>query len=231
MSNQEILPPAKRVEGRAGAYRGVPRQKTQDDLTAYKVENMAQAMEVALQRTRAVENEDPDAYGYLQEVENELQVDLLDMRWKAKPDDEIWVKRLRARARKATVAKLFLEGHKVPEIAKLVQTSEVTIMKDLGALSNEWRRSYLDDIELLAGKDLERLETYLVALAPGISRGDTKSIVAAVEIIKERGSILGYRQGVQVNIEEYVREVASANGFDPDRAVEIASRISVTMKL
>lgn len=231
MSNQEVLPPAKRAGGRAGAYAGVPRQQAQDDLTAYKVSTMAQAMEVALQRTREMDNDDPDAYGYLQEVENELQVDLLDMRWKAKPDDETWVKRLRARARKATVAKLFLEGHKVPEISKMVQTSEVTIMKDLQALSNEWRRSYLDDIELLAGKDLERLETYLVALAPGIARGDTKSIVAAVEIIKERGSILGYRAGLQINIEEYVREVAAANGFDPQKAVEIASRVSVTMKL
>lgn len=231
MSDQEILPPAKRVEGRAGAYAGVPRQKTMDDLNAYKVGNMAQAMEVAIERTRAFEDDDPDAYGFFQEIENETGVDLLPVRWKAKPDDETWVKRLRARGRKKEVARLFLEGHKVPEIAQMVQTSEVTIVKDLQTISNEWRRSYLDDIELLAGKDLERLESYLVALAPGISRGDTKSIVAAIEIIKERGSILGYRQGLQVNIEEYVREVAAANGYDPEKAVQIASRISVTMKL
>src|SRR6185503_18565361 len=182
------------------------------------------AMRIARQRSRTIEdNEDPDPYGYAQEVENTLGVDITPPRWKSKPDDERWVQRIRGRARKAEVSRMFLEGRKVPEIAQHCGVSEITILKDLQLISEEYRRSYLDDIELLAGKDLERLESYLAALAPQIGRGDVKAVMAAVEIIKERASILGYHQGVQVDITQLVTEVAEANGFDPSKALAIAT--------
>lgn len=194
-----------------------------------KITNMGDAIELAMQRARDVEDPDPDIYGYQQEVENTFGVDLLTPNWKAKPDDTLWVKRMKARGRKAAIAKLFLQGRKIAEIAQLVKVSEVTVYRDIQNLSQEWRKSYMADIEILAGIDLARLENLLVKLAPGIETGDTKSITAALEIIKERGQILGYRSGVQVDIETYVREVAEANGYDPEKAVQIAQRISVTM--
>lgn len=195
-----------------------------------KLASMADAMQLARDRLREEPDEDPDPYGYGQELEQLIGIDILPSKWKSSPDDTRWVKRLKGRARRAVVAKLFLQGHDVAHIAEKVQVSQVTILKDLTNLGMEWRRSYIDDIEILAGKDLARLDMLLTKLSPAIERGDTKSIVAAIEIIKERGSILGYRQGVQIDIEQYVREVAEANGFDPERAVQIATRVSYSLK-
>lgn len=192
--------------------------------------SMGDAMQLAMDRSRSVEDPDPDPYGYGQELEELYGVDILTPNWKAKPDDDRWVKRVKARGRQAAVARLFLNGFGVKEISERVKTSQVTVYNDLRHLSQEWRKSYLADIETLAGQDLARLDLLLQKLAPGINRGDTKSITAALEIIKERGTILGYRSGIQVDIEQYVREVAEANGYDPQKAVELAQRISITMK-
>lgn len=192
-----------------------------------RVTNMAQAMNRAV---GFLQEEDPDPYGYIQEIENQLGVDMLPSRWKAKPDDSRWVARMRGRARKVAVARMFLHGFTPQQIADKLEVSEGTVHGDIANCGQEWRKSFVADFEVMAGKDLTRLEMYLQKLSPGIERGDVKSIQTAVDIIKERGSILGYRQGVQVDIEQYVREVAEANGFDPTKAVEIASRISVTMR-
>jgi len=203
-----------------------------DEMNAYRVGTMADAMRVALDRNAQVESEtlddgDPDPYGYLQEIEHDTGYEVLAPHWKALPDDFRWVKRLKARARRAAVAKFCIQGYKVPEIAKKCHTSEVTVVNDIRSIQTEWRRSYLDDAELLAARDLDRLEYYLVKLAAKIEDGDVKAILAAVEIVKTRSEIVGYREGISVDIEQYVREVAEANGFDPDRAVSVASRISI----
>lgn len=202
----------------------------------YRVATMAEAMRVAKARSdemdngNPIEDPDPDPYGYMQELEAYFGVNILDPFWKAQPDDFKWVKRLRARARKAAVAKLFLLGFRTPDIAEKVQISEAQVMADLALIEREWRNSYLADAEGIAIRDLERLDLYLTKLAPAIERGDVKAINSAVEIIRERGNIVGYRQGMQIDIEQYVREVAASNGFDPDQAVSIANRISVQFK-
>jgi hypothetical protein len=194
----------------------------------YKVATLADAYRVAKERSVDLEDPDPDPYGYIQEMEAGLNVDLIAPHWKAKPDDELWVKRFKARAKKETVARLLLQGHKVPAIARECQISEPTVIKYIGDVQREWRRSYLDDAELMAARDMDRLDYYLTRLADGIEAGDVKSINSAIEIVRVRANILGYAQGVQVDIESYVREVAEANGYDPDRAVALASRISVS---
>lgn len=201
-----------------------------ETVNSYRITTMADAMELAMQTARHEEDEDPDPYGFASEAEQEMGVELLQPQWKALPGDPRWEKRLKGRARRAAVAKLFLQGNPVSAIAVKVQCSEPTVYRDLATVGQEWRRSYLGDIEVLAGKDLARLDYLLLKLAPGIERGDTKSITAAVDIIKERGGILGYRQGVQVDITAYIREVAEAAGFDPDKAVELAGRLAVNFK-
>jgi len=200
----------------------------EDEEDVYKVATLADAYRVAKERNVDVEDPDPDPYGYMQEMEEGLSIKLLAPNWKAKPDDELWVKRFKARAKKEAVAKLLIQGHKVPAIARECMISEPTVVKYIGDVQREWRRSYLDDAELMAARDMDRLDYYLTKLSDGIEIGDVKSINSAIEIVRVRANILGYAQGVQVDIESYVREVAEANGYDPDRAVALASRISVS---
>lgn len=192
--------------------------------------DMEQAMKSAMATGRDIEEKDPDPYGYGQEFELAKGIDLLEPEWKAEPDDDRWNKRIKARDRLQKVTKLYRDGYSVGEIAKMVESTEWTVHKDLNSISMTWRKQALEDIEKVVGKDLARLDYYLSRLAPAVERGDVKAIMAATEIIKERGAIMGTRQGVQVDIETYIREVAESNGFDPEKAVQIAQRVKLTMK-
>lgn len=198
-------------------------------IQAHRITNLGEAMQIAMQNSRGVGDDgDPDPYGFGQEIEEEMGIDILPAQWKARPSDERWSKRQRARARKAAVAKAFLAGKTVGEIASWLHVSENTVYKDISNVSQEWRRTYLADIELHAGQTLARLNWMLERLSDGIERGDTKSINSALAIIQEQGTILGYRgSGVQVDITQMIREVAEASGFNPEAAVELATRISV----
>lgn len=215
------------------------RNNEPEDPRAYQVLTMEDAIRVAKMRDQAMDEgllpslfdeNDPDPYGYLSELEQEMGIQLQDAQWTATPDEPLWQKRIRARGRKAMVSKLFLQGYRVPMIAEQLRCSETTVVRDLQRVQLEWRHSYLGDMETIAATDMQRLEYYLLQLAAGIERGDVKSINSAVEIIKERGNILGYRQGMSVDIEQYIREVAESNGFDPDRAVQIASKVSFSFR-
>lgn len=199
-------------------------------IEAFKLTSMSDAMRLAREASRTIEDPDPDPYGYGQDLEHEYGVNLLEPKWKAEPDDDRWNKRTKARARKAAVARFYLLGHKVSDIAKKVKVSEVTVYNDIKNIQLEWRKSYLDDIEILAAKDIAALDYMLQKLMPGIDRGDPKAVMAALSIIQERGNILGIRAGVQVDIEQQVREVAESAGYDPDKAVALAQKISITMR-
>lgn len=197
-------------------------------IATHRITTMGDAMQRAMQSVRELDDGDPDPYGFGQELEEELGADILPFQWKAQPGDERWSKRQRARARKATVAKRFLEGKTVGEIARSLRVSENTVYNDIKHVSQEWRRQYLADIELHAGQTLARLNWMLERLTDGINRGDTKAVNSALAIIQEQGTILGYRgTGVQVDITQMIREVAEASGFNPEAAVELATRISV----
>lgn len=198
-------------------------------IQAHRITTMADAMQIAMQNARGIGDDgDPDPYGFGQELEEEYGANILPTQWKSHPGDDRWTKRQRARARKAQVSQMFLKGKTVGEIANYLHVSENTVYKDIGHISQEWRRQYLADIEIHAGQTLARLNYMLERLADGIDRGETKSIQAALAIIQEQGTILGYRSsGVQVDITQMVREIAEASGFNPDSAVELATRISV----
>lgn len=200
------------------------------EVEGHRISSMADAMELAMERARDVEDPDPDPYGYASELEQEFSIDLLEDQWKSAPTDPRWAQRIRSRGRKQLVMDMFRKGFGVPAIAEKAKVSQTTVYKDLAFISQEWRKQYIADMETLASADLARMDYLMQKLSPAIDRGDVKAILAALEIINQRGAILGYRQGVQVDIEQYVREVAEANGYDGDKAVALAQRISVTMR-
>lgn len=201
-----------------------------EDVEEHRVTTMAEAMSLAKERIRSIDDPDPDPYGFVQELEESHNLDILESQWRSKPNDELWVKRVRSRGRKATVARLFIQGFTPAQIADQVGVSQVTVYNDLSRIGQEWRHTYIADIETLAAKDLATMDWLMQKLVPGIERGDTKSIAQALEIIKHRGDILGTKQGVQVDIEQMVREVAESAGYDPDKAVQLAQKISITMR-
>lgn len=213
-----------------GAVGPIVLQPDPEAVKNHRISSMADAMELAKQVARVHSDDDPDPYGYVQDIERDLGLDLIEPRWKAKPDDDLFIKRAKARARKMAVMKLFMSGFNPKEIAEKVKVSESTVVYDIQMIQSEFRREYLNDAEALAAKDLARTEYWLSRLAPGIDRGDTKSIGVAVEILKERASILGYRQGVNIDMTQFIIEIAESNGYDPNKALQIAERVASSMK-
>src|SRR3972149_8645073 len=138
-----------------------------DDIEEFKFANMSKAVELARARSRALEDPDPDPYGYAQELEQKYSVNLLDPQWKAKPSDPLWKRRSKKRARKVAVARLYLQGHDVSEIAKRCKVAESTVVDDIKAIAAEWRKTYLDDTEVLAAPGLGRLGSMFKFFTPG----------------------------------------------------------------
>lgn len=201
-----------------------------DAILGHKFSSMRQAMLEAQEGNNSIEDPDPDPYGFMQELEHEHRVNVLAPEWKAAPDDDLWNRRMLARGRKSKVSRLYLLGFAPAEIAEKIKAPLTMVVKDISSIAGEWRKSYLDDIEILAGRDLATLDYMFSKLAPAIDRGDTKAVTAGVEIIKQRGEILGYKHGVQVDIEQLVRDTAVSHGLDPERAVNFAQRVRVSMK-
>lgn len=197
-----------------------------------RYDNLAQALRAAREKLgrELGDDGDPDPYGYMQEAEVNYGFELLPAQWKAAPDDGRWIKRLKARQRRAIVARWYMAGYPVAEIARRAKVSDMTVYHDLHRIEAEWRDSYLADIEVLATRDLARLDMMFSKLFSKIEKGDGDAIAAGLKIIQERGAILGYRQGLQIDLEAHIRAVAAANGFDPDEAVQVAAKISVNLR-
>lgn len=194
-----------------------------------KIASLRDAMALAVQKGLEIED-DPDPYGYGAELEATYGINLVSPSWESHPDDDRWVERHKSRGRMAIVAMLSLQGYSELQIANRVGASEISVRKDLGFIAREWKSRYLELAEDLAIKDLARLDYYLSRLTPGIVAGDVPSIRAAVDIVKQRAEIMGYKQGMQFDAEFVVRQAAESQGLDPERAVEIAAKVSMHMK-
>lgn len=184
----------------------------------------------AMQRARNQEpDQDPDPYGYLNELEDAQGLQLLPDAWKATPDSDLHVKRRMKRARREKVAGLWMRGRTVAEIARLVNVNEVTVYGDLGSIHEQWQETQLEAVEVQAARDLARIDFAVDKLWPKVTKGDVNAIGVLATLIDKRGKILGYGNGVQVDIEAYIRRVAEANGYDADEAVAVAARIKISL--
>lgn len=200
----------------------------------FRLLDMQDAMALARSTSRAIDDDDPDPYGYGQELELEYDANVLGPVWKSKPDEDRYNKRLRSRMRKAKVTELYMAGWGIPRIAKELNVTEVTIHNDMKAVNGEWRKSAAGDIEVLAYRDLARLDYVFSKVLPGVESDDMQTVIkaalACVEIIRQRGDILGYKQGVQMDMEQYLREAAVTMGLDPDEAVIMGRRVNNALK-
>lgn len=191
---------------------------------------LAQAVAAATVALKHDLDPDPDRLGYASDAEEEYGIDLLPMQWKGKPDSSLWIKRTKARARQVKVAKYHLMGMTSAEISRRMKVSVWTVYQDVKAVEQQWQELAVADVQAHAARALARLDRMFIKLWPSIEAADPKAIDAGVNIIKEQGTILGYRTGMQIDVESYVRQIAQANGYDPDKAVEMGQRISLTLK-
>lgn len=142
--------------------------------------------------------------------------------------------RAKVEFRRTEIAKLLIRGWGPSRIAEHLSLPVNTVSTDIKVMEAQWRSTQLEQVEKVALYDLMRLEQAVDRLMPIIEKEGVEKAIKAVDalakVIQLRGDILGYRQGVTVDIESYVRAVAEANGFDPERAVELAQKVVISIR-
>lgn len=81
-----------------------------------------------------------------------------------------------------------LEGHPPRDIARTLGVALETVQRHLAAVFNSLTQAKAEQAKAI---ELERLDSYLVALEPGIRVGDPKSIAIAVKISDQRAKYQG----------------------------------------
>ena len=96
-----------------------------------------------------------------------------------------------AAARRLQVLELRKAGASMRAIARQVGCSVSTAHKHLWAALGELATEQRGKADSLRTLELERLDRYLFALEPAISRGEPRAIAAAVRIMERRARFLG----------------------------------------
>lgn len=133
-------------------------------------------------------------------------------------------------ARRERVSYYLMLGWTEVKIAQELDVSPSTVHYDIEAIRLLWQQRTVDNVAQAAVVDLARLDFIIASLLPQIQAGDTKAADAATRAIADRANILGYKMGLQVDITNYLQEVAAANGFDPVKAIEFAQRMTIQLK-
>lgn len=131
-------------------------------------------------------------------------------------------------ARQERVAYLMLLGWTAIKIADEVGVNPSTISYDIKEIRAKWQQQTVDAVAQAAITDVARLDFIIIGLLP-LAISDVRAADACLKAIHQKATILGYNTGVSVDVEEYIRDLAVQNGASPDRAMEIATRISLTM--
>lgn len=86
------------------------------------------------------------------------------------------------------IVSMRLEGHTPRDIARTLGVALETVQRHLAAVFNGLAKARAEQALAL---ELDRLDSYLVALQPGISAGDPKSIAQAIRISDQRAKYQG----------------------------------------
>ena len=133
--------------------------------------------------------------------------------------------KLTAAERRPRVLELKKAGASVRAIARALDVGATTVQRDLDLALGELAAEQRAGAERLRVLELARLDAMHSALWPRVRAGDTDAIDRLLRIAERRSKLLGLDAPARVDITAYVRELALAEGLDPDEAVREAERI------
>ena len=101
-------------------------------------------------------------------------------------------RRIKASIRAQEAVRLRLAGASLPQIAKqLVYKSDSGVYKAIRRYLNETADRYSGDIELARTQEEERLNSYLLSVAPQAQQGDVAAVNTSIRISESRRALLG----------------------------------------
>jgi hypothetical protein len=137
-------------------------------------------------------------------------------------------------ARRRKVASLRLAGvNDQTQIATMLGFSNAVICRDFQIIDDEWRRQATEEINVVKGRQLKRIEAMIREIwAPMIdgknplSVRDKLNIIDRVaDLIKLESRIVGTEAPARLDVTLTLQAVAEALGFDPSDAVAEAETI------
>lgn len=123
-----------------------------------------------------------------------------------------------------------LEGHTPRDISRNLGVALETVQRHLAAVFNSLTAQKAEQAKQL---ELDRLDSYLVALAPGIAVGDPKSIAQAIRISEQRAKYQGLHapvktettvitiDAIDAELEKLTQQLAEMTGTAPDVEGEV----------
>jgi len=108
-------------------------------------------------------------------------------------------------ARRASIARLYLQGHTGAEIAPMVKVSESQVSRDLGAVCERWRETALQDIGERKAQDLAELtqikrELWSAWHLSKKRKADPRYLAEVLKALKQTAELLGYHHTTKVAI-------------------------------
>jgi hypothetical protein len=130
------------------------------------------------------------------------------------------------------------EGSRMREaLNRRIQGLSYAEIADELSISTQVAHDYVSGaIERLTGEEVRsaeiarqlqllRLDVMLAALWPKVLDGNVNAAQAVLKIMERQSKLLGLDAPVRIDIEHRIREMAAAEGLDPDEAVEEARAI------
>ena len=133
-------------------------------------------------------------------------------------------------ARQVAVSDLLRMGYRVSEIARKLDKNLSTIKADVSLIRKEWEEHRLDSLDEHINEQLEKLNKAEVAMWPLIDSGKAWAVDRLLGILEQRAKLLGLYQPVKIDVEHKLREMAVANGLDPDQLVREAESVLAEIK-
>ncbi len=139
--------------------------------------------------------------------------------------------------RRRRVAEMTAAGYHQREIADALtaarypNASKSTIGRDVVANEKTWRDATVADVQVLKDRHLQRLDADLEGRRRQMLL--IKDLIEAAEfytthilvLMKERAKLLGLYAPTRLDVTAYIREWARRQGYDENRAVELAAEV------
>lgn len=121
--------------------------------------------------------------------------------------------------RRVKALQLRLAGSSYRQIALANKCAIQTASNDVALMLKEYATEPADSVR---NAEVARLDRLMLACWESALKGNTKSIDTVLQIMGRRAALLGLDAPRKVDITTWIREMAVAEGLDPDQAVQDA---------
>jgi hypothetical protein len=124
-----------------------------------------------------------------------------------------------------TALELRARGMPYPDIAETLGADEATIRQWVNRQLDRWVGDEVRSVDKARVLQSIRLDMLMHAQWPKAEQGSTASADVVLKIMDRQAKLLGLDAPIRINVEDRIREMALAEGLDPEEALDEARAI------